>query len=328
VQIHRGRRRSACADNPDVISLEGNGLSRKGLLRSVAIAVGRASPLARREPTEEDLTGALVAPSVPEARAQGRLILVAEDDAVNQTVILQQLALLGYAAEVADNGAEALDLWRDGGYALLLTDLHMPVMDGYQLAAAIRREETGTRLPILALSANALRHTAQLSETADMDDYLTKPVQLTRLERALERWLPADSPMPAGTDSMAAAEEAVSSPATEAKVVDLAVLKDLVGDDPAIIHNLLASYREAARGYAAALHDAGEAGDLDQVSAVAHKVKSASRSVGALALGDLCASLENAAKTGDNKGVRHDLPGFETAFAAVDEAIARLTEES
>ena len=73
---------------------------------------------------------------------QGRLILIAEDDAINQKVILRQIELLGYAAEMASNGAEALRLWRTGHYALLLTDLHMPEMDGYALAEAIRREET------------------------------------------------------------------------------------------------------------------------------------------------------------------------------------------
>src|SRR5690606_37107209 len=92
----------------------------------------------------------LVAPSVSEARALDQLILIAEDDPTNQKVLLRQLELLGYAAEVADDGAEALHLWREGRYALLLTDLHMPEMDGYDLTAAIRSEEGGRseRLPI------------------------------------------------------------------------------------------------------------------------------------------------------------------------------------
>ncbi|MCX5760285.1 MAG: response regulator, partial [Gemmatimonadetes bacterium] len=68
--------------------------------------------------------------TVADARAQGRLILVAEDDLTNQKVILQQLELLGYAAEVASDGAEALERWRAGQYALVLSDLHMPEMDG------------------------------------------------------------------------------------------------------------------------------------------------------------------------------------------------------
>src|SRR3546814_14022613 len=81
-------------------------------------------------------------PSIAEARSQSRLILVAEDDAINQKVILHQLSALGYAAEFAGTGTEALRMWRAGRYALLLTDLHMPGLDGYGLATAIRAEES------------------------------------------------------------------------------------------------------------------------------------------------------------------------------------------
>ena len=98
-------------------------------------------------------------------------------------------------------------LWRAGKYALLLTDLHMPEMDGYALAEAIRREEAsrGTarekRMPILALTANALRSEATRAEAAGMDEYLTKPLRLTLLKAALSRWLPTvdDGPIAVAT---------------------------------------------------------------------------------------------------------------------------------
>ncbi len=125
-----------------------------------------------------------------EARAQGRLVLVAEDDHMNQKVILQQLGLLGYAGEIAGDGAEALALWRRGSYAMLLSDLHMPHMDGYDLVAAIRREEpAGTHLPVIALTANALRGEADRAMAAGMDAYLTKPVPLATLRGVLEQWI-------------------------------------------------------------------------------------------------------------------------------------------
>ena len=127
---------------------------------------------------------------VSQARAKGRLILVAEDDAVNQEVILQQLALLGYSAEMAGNGAEALEMWRSGRYALLLADMHMPEMDGYTLTRTIRMEEAGRkRIPIVALTANALKGEARSTREAGMDAYLTKPVQLHLLREALEQWI-------------------------------------------------------------------------------------------------------------------------------------------
>jgi len=144
---------------------------------------GGAGELAPADVRVEPLT-------LVEARAQGRLVLVAEDDHLNQKVILQQLGLLGYAGEIASDGAEALALWRGGSYAMLLSDLHMPHMDGYDLVAAIRREEPkGVHLPVIALTANALRGEAERALAAGMDGYLTKPVPLATLRGVLEQWI-------------------------------------------------------------------------------------------------------------------------------------------
>ena len=129
--------------------------------------------------------------SLDDARTQGRLILVAEDDTMNQKVILQQLGLLGYAGQIAADGAEALRLWHSGNtYAMLLTDLHMPNMDGYELSLLIRAEEPlGTHLPIIALTANALHGEAERATASGMDGYLTKPVPLATLREVLARWI-------------------------------------------------------------------------------------------------------------------------------------------
>jgi PAS domain S-box-containing protein len=127
--------------------------------------------------------------------ASERRLLVAEDDEINQEVIQLQLDMLGYRADLAANGVEALKLWRvgQGRYLALLTDLHMPEMDGYALTEQIRREEAASglteRLPILALTANALRGEAERAQELGLDDYLTKPLMLEELEQALARWL-------------------------------------------------------------------------------------------------------------------------------------------
>jgi len=121
-----------------------------------------------------------------EALRQDRLILVAEDNETNQKVILRQLALLGFAADVVDNGLQALQHWQSGDYAMVLTDLHMPEMDGYGLTEAIRAAEKVSRhIPILALTANALKGEAEHCRAIGMDGYLTKPVQLILLKRTL-----------------------------------------------------------------------------------------------------------------------------------------------
>jgi PAS domain S-box-containing protein len=131
------------------------------------------------------------APSMEEAAASGQLILVAEDNETNRDVLGEQLRLLGYCADMAEDGRVALEKWRSGRYALLLTDCHMPHMDGFALTKAIREGETpGTHLPIIAITANAMQGEAQRCLQAGMDDYLSKPMRLQELAPVLEKWLP------------------------------------------------------------------------------------------------------------------------------------------
>jgi signal transduction histidine kinase/CheY-like chemotaxis protein len=314
VRIGHGRRRRARLDSPDCVSIDGDALRRQAFLRAVAVAAGRASPEIFDDRSTDVLPGeSTPPPTVAQARAENRLILVAEDDSVNQKVVLQQLALLGYAAEIACDGAEALARWEDGGFALLFTDLHMPAMDGYQLAAEIRqREGNGRRMPIIALTANALRGEAARAKAAGMDDYLTKPVALARLREVLEAWLPR------GGAAVAAAE---------ARALDVAVLQRLVGNDPAILHDFLSDYARTATRAAIELRTASAAKDHAQLVATAHKLKSSSRAVGALPLGDLCAELENAGKRNDAAAVARCMVQFEALFAAVEEELAPLLSE-
>ena len=319
--IRRGRRRRARVECPDVVTLDGDALRRESLLRAVAIAVGRASPeLAAMPLPDREGREDVKPPSVEEARAQGRLILVAEDDDTNRKVIAKQLALLGYAAEIASNGREALRLWRGGDYALLITDLHMPEMDGYTLAEMIRREEGGNRrMPILALTANALRGEANRVHAVGMDEHLTKPVQLRLLRAALETWLArAPGPVEEG------AARGVSRRALLERVVDVSVLEGLVGDDAATVREFLAEYLASARRLAKALRAAFIAGDAAAVGEVVHRLRSSSRSVGAIALGDVCARMEEAARNRDHEAIAEEVAGFESAWGMAEDEIENL----
>ncbi|HGM7334836.1 TPA: ATP-binding protein [Stenotrophomonas maltophilia] len=122
--------------------------------------------------------------------ARGRVLLV-EDNAVNRELIQQQLEEIGFAVDAAGNGAEALELWKDGHYRAVLTDINMPVMDGYALARDLRQR--GQSLPILAITATALASERERCLAAGIDDLLLKPFNLDRLEAALARTnAPAD----------------------------------------------------------------------------------------------------------------------------------------
>jgi CheY-like chemotaxis protein len=134
----------------------------------------------------------MAAPSLSQAAASGRLILLTEDDEMNREVIQDQLCLLGYAAEVAEDGLEALGKWRTGRYALLLTECQIPHMDGFVLTAAIRAAHApGTARPIIiAITANAMQGEGQRCLDGGMDDFMTKPLRLKELGTMLAKWLP------------------------------------------------------------------------------------------------------------------------------------------
>jgi CheY-like chemotaxis protein len=118
-----------------------------------------------------------------------RRILVVEDNELNQRVTMRQLRACGFDADLAIDGRAAVDRWRDGRYALILTDLHMPEMDGYDLAREIRRSEgEGRRVPIVAFTANAVKGETENCLAAGMDDCLTKPVRLPDLKAMLKKW--------------------------------------------------------------------------------------------------------------------------------------------
>jgi PAS domain S-box-containing protein len=179
-------------EGDDTVVLDRNAVRRAEFLKAMAVAGGRASP--ERQAVKPSLPArAKSVPGTEEALNQGRLILVAEDNKTNQKVMLQQLKVLGYAAEIAENGEVALTLWRQRRYGLVLTDCHMPAMDGFALTEAIRREESerGSYTPIVAVTANAMASEAKHCLSVGMDGYLAKPIQLAALQDMLEKWLPA-----------------------------------------------------------------------------------------------------------------------------------------
>jgi PAS domain S-box-containing protein len=264
------------------------------------------------------------APSLEEARAAGSLVLVADDNEINRKVIVRQLASLGIAAEVVENGVAALECWRSGGHALLLTDLHMPTMDGYELAARIRAEEQGARIPIIAFTANVSRGEPDRCVAVGMDDYLTKPVQSRALRAMLEKWMRMPSLTP-GADAAPGSESVQEEHAKP--VLDLRALVELVGGEPEVLSELLGDYCRSLRESADELKTAWARGATEAVQGVAHRLKSSSRSVGALALGEICERLEAAGSRADLAAIHGLVRDFEGARADFDTEAARMMKD-
>jgi two-component system sensor histidine kinase/response regulator len=258
-------------------------------------------------------------PSSDDAEDSGRLVLLAEDSRINQTIIARQLAALGYACDVANDGREALAMLDRRRYALLLTDINMPEMDGLQLAAAIRRKESGgaARLPIVAATGTLEPEEVARCGAHGMDACLGKPIDMEDLRKTLAQW--------AGGNAVAPAETPRPDPAPAADVpLDPSFLKQTFGDDPDLIKEILGDYVEPATKTVAEIDSAFAARDAAAVGAAAHKLKSSSRAVGADALADLCLALEKAGKAGDWAAIEAGMPALPGLFARVIDHIRGL----
>jgi two-component system sensor histidine kinase/response regulator len=278
---------------------------RASLLRSMATVLGRLSPdvPAIHEGTEVDAV--LAPPDIEDALARGQLILVAEDNATNREVILRQLNLLGFAAEVAEDGAVAFDMWARRAYGLLVTDCHMPNKDGFELTRMVRdvERELGTHTPIIALTANALAGEAERCLNAGMDDYLAKPVGLRKLRETLTRWLveapvsPADlngivTPSLGGAATDNLDENTMGS-------LDPSVLGELFGEDRDGMREMMELFLDNAERLVVEMDAAIKARDGDAVSRAGHGLKGAAYAIGVNVVGDLALTLENLGRNGD-----------------------------
>ena len=160
------------------------------LLRAVAVAAGRIQADAVAG-AQNKLVGDL--DQIAKDRRAELSILLVEDNEINCLVLLKQIELLGYSGFVAKNGEEGLKKWQEGSFDLILLDCHMPVMNGFEMARALRSGEAErqlTRTPIIAITANALQVELDDCFASGMDEYLVKPITIKELEQKLAKFLP------------------------------------------------------------------------------------------------------------------------------------------
>ena len=290
-------------------------------VEAAGAALGGAAVLLKRPKPPRDV-----------AEREGSVLLLAEDHPINRRVLLHQLGIIGFHVDVAEDGREALELFARGRYGLVLTDLNMPLMDGFELAGAIRRREAEAGLsptPIVALSANVMPEEVAKCAAAGMDDFAAKPTSMPVLADKLRRWMPhiewPGPEMPSSTGSSEAEVSAASQPGID---VDRAVLDELTGGDAELADAILADYVNSSGSDLAALRAALADGNADDVRRHAHRMKGASRTVGAHQVTTLAAELESSASAPDQdwRALRSTAQDLEVAVARVTVAVNSPTD--
>jgi PAS domain S-box-containing protein len=278
-------------------------------------------------PVVNDDVPAEPAASPQHAPQRAPLILVAEDHAVNRVLMEQQLARLGYGTRFAVDGKQALALWREHHFDLVLTDCHMPEMDGFELARAIRDEERRHGLPpipIVACTADVYAGIVEACTGSGMSAWVGKPITLEVLRSALEKWLgrPAPSAAKAASTSGAPVVAESSPPPLSQPLIDRARLRALTTNNEALADFLLQAFVKSLPDDLAQIRIALDNGDAEALQRAAHRLLGSARSACARRVAAQAEALQTRARAGDLAAARPLCTDLDTLVAETCREIA------
>ncbi|USD27876.1 response regulator [Pseudoalteromonas sp. SCSIO 43201] len=349
----------AALNHKHIFYLNASPLCKSSFMTSILVAAGLHKPK-EIKPTRT-INDFL---SVDEARATNKLVLLVEDNVLNQQVLTDQLHLLGYGVEVAENGEEGLELWKKEHFPIVLTDLHMPKMSGYDMVKNIRdyvetAPENLDQPYIIAVTANALKGERERCETAGMNDYITKPVELnvleTTLNKCIEQLPQAKQPQQstaspevegashtASIDPLAvqstgsALPEVVDSPSVDSEplptpAINMEMLNKYVNHDDAKRNRFFRMYLEQSSQLTRDINGAVITMNQEEIIEACHQLKSISKTIGAQSVAETATEFETLCKentlTGDQLIQMRDK--LEQDFLAATEFIqAYLSQEA
>ena len=283
---------------------------------------------------------ALEAGAQPPERPAGRIapmkvpmrILVVDDNATNQLLAVKLVERLGCRAQAVADGVEALDALRGGEFDLVLMDCQMPRMDGFEATRRLRSGEAGdraARMPVVAVTANAMASDREACMRAGMNDFLAKPVLLALLSETLARWAaPGPQPEAPAAPAAVAAVWPAAAPGT-AVVFDEAGLCQRLMDDAALARDIARAFLHDLPRQLAVLQGEVQAGACPRTAELAHQLKGAAATVGGEVLRQTAYELEKAAKAGETVrlGALMAVVGTEAqALRQALEAFARAEE--
>jgi PAS domain S-box-containing protein len=288
--------------------------TRQAQLYECLVSVWAMNPAAPTAAAAQPVVSAQVAAATTRAR-----ILVAEDNVVNQRVAVRLLERLGYRADVAANGHEAFEALGRIPYAAVLMDCQMPELDGFEATAAIRAREGGTqRVPIIAMTASALKGDRERCLAAGMDDYIAKPIQPDDLDTALQRWL---RPRPGG--------DPPGRPVVDlATLIDHSALLARLDGDTALLKEMTALFLSDCPRLLSDLEAAVASGVAPRIERAAHALKGAVANFDAKAAYDVALQLERLARAGDLTQAEALCVALGVELNRLQPALATLTQSA
>jgi CheY-like chemotaxis protein/HPt (histidine-containing phosphotransfer) domain-containing protein len=241
----------------------------------------------------------------------GYSVLVADDNLVNQQVAQRMLERLGCQVDVAANGDMAVAMCRDRQYDLILMDCQMPELDGYEATARIRAEEKdGRRMPVVALTANAMQGEREKCLAAGMDDFMSKPIRPQTLHETLQRWL---------------RESDFVASSADGERDEMRAVQEVFGDG---FGELVALFLQDSPNRIGSLRQAMQEQNQIAIGKVAHAMAGSCASIGASTLSNLCKSLEMESKSGIPADLATRIEMIEAEYAKAAAKLSAMVQST
>ncbi|MEW6529949.1 MAG: response regulator [Thermodesulfobacteriota bacterium] len=296
-------------------------VSQSVLFDAIMVAFGKETPegeaVARESGSDQEVL----------RKIRGARVLLAEDNEINRQVAKEILEQAGLVVSIANNGKEAVEMVRAGNFEVVLMDVQMPVMGGFEATQEIRKDEGFKDLPIIAMTAHAMAGDREKSLKAGMNDHVTKPIDPDQVLSALATWIkPGKREISESVSELLIGKKAVED-ILPSELPGISVASGLgrVGGNMQLYAKLLCKFRDGHENTVEQIDAALQSGDIDTAARLAHTVKGVSGNLGAESLYCAAAELEKAITEG-NKSLDHPLTEFDSQLKVVMDGI-RFFEE-
>ncbi|MCP4599036.1 MAG: response regulator [Proteobacteria bacterium] len=289
----------------------------------IAIAIGR-----KQRPIPVSVSGLITRHSISEARRRRLKILLAEDNPINQLVAQEMIENFGYYADVVTDGREALEALEQTPYDLVLMDVQMPNLDGFEATRCIRDPNSKVirhDIPIIAMTAHAMKGDREKCFAAGMDDYLAKPINARLLGNMLDQWFSRTNPQTPNEIKRGVKSDSPPISERERGFFDKDDLLDRLADDKLLARRAIEGFLENMPQQLAALETALEQEDALESQRIAHTVNGAAGNMSSLALKEIALEIETACIKGELERASRLLPFLNDVFDTLKREIAKTS---